>query len=103
MHFYITLASIAVPEKLLEWLCPMVALEEKSGDCMMNAIKMHWGKLMEPLKGAWESWTFVMSSDWAKANRKLFRQVLGAMTPPLAIHSKCLMHMIALAVGAGAV
>ena len=30
MHFYITLASIAVPEKLLEWLCPMVALEEKS-------------------------------------------------------------------------
>lgn len=49
------------------------------------------------------SWTLLLASDWAKSNRKLFREMVATLKAPTAIHCKCIMHMVALSIAAAAV
>ena len=48
-------------------------------------------------------WTLVLISDWAKSNRKLFREMVSALKAPTAIQCKCIMHMVALSIAAAAI
>ena len=101
LHLFVTLASVGTPPRVLEYFCPMLPLAAKTADCMMQAVRAHTMNVKEALGSS--SWTLLLVSDWAKSNRKLFRQMIPAMQARTALHCRCIMHMIALAIAAAAV
>lgn len=94
--------GVSDPVKRLALALPMVALSSKSGACHMQALHTFLEPLFGPIRAGSSGSTLILTSDAAKANRLLFRQMLGTFPVALGIHSKCHMHQIALAICAAA-
>ena len=94
--------GISDPVKSLPLALPMAALSSKSGACHMQALQTFFEPLFGPVRAGSGGSTLILTSDGAKANRLLFRHMLGAFPAALGLHGKCHMHQTALAVGAAA-
>ena len=77
---------------------PMIGMEAKTGSCMLNVFKRELKSLADVMKTKCSKLTLVLQSDSAPANKKLFRMVVPLFDAKFAIHGKCLMHMISLAI-----
>lgn len=106
IHLACTAAFVLGTSQTLEAFCPMLALASKTAVCMLEAVRCQTRIVEEAVAScgaAKPAWTLLLLSDWAKSNRKLFRELVGAMKAPTALHCKCYMHMIALSIAAAAV
>lgn len=84
VHGCITFANIGQPAFTCEWLLPMLALAAKTSGCMLSAVKQQMQDAVHEVKQKGTSWTLLLISDWAKANRRLFREMVKLL-PPLRI------------------
>eukprot|EP00959_Pyramimonas_sp_CCMP1952_P260022 5436392-Pyramimonas_sp.AAC.1 len=67
----------------------MLALAGKTGDCHMQALKQVGSSIMEDIITGSRNATFVFVTDWAKANRRLYRMIVRSIGFKLALHSRC--------------
>jgi len=86
--------------KAIHFALPMAALSAKTGDCQMQALVQYVGPLLEEIKRGSTDTALTLTTDWAKANRLLFRKLVRRLGMRLALHSKCNMHQTALGIGA---
>lgn len=99
VHSCITFANIGQPAFTCEWLLPMLALAFKASGCMLSAVKQQMQDAVQEVKQKGTSWTLLLISDWAKTNRRLFREMVQLLSATFAIHSKCIMHKVSQAIG----
>ena len=83
---------------LQDTVVPMIGMEAKTGSCMLNVLKRELKSLADVMKTKCSKLTLVLQSDSAPANKNLFRMVVPLFDAKFAIHGKCLMHMISLAI-----
>ena len=83
--------------KLVELCLPMLAMVAKTGDVMMSALMSCVTSYFDHVKHVCNSTTLILVTDWAKANKLLFRKMLSELQFGFALHGKCMMHQVFLA------
>ena len=84
-------------------LClPMLALKGKTANCMMHGASMAMRDYLEKMTEGMRGWTFIFIADSAKSNPIVFRQLVAHMSAKFALYGRCFMHLVSLAIAAGA-